>query len=202
MSKKKTAIQQQLSPQKYITTKARRLPIVHCLITPGWKESGECNIVVVRQHKSGAYTIGFYLVDTYCLGVKNTFYKFNVLDDELDCLRNDTENFEAITYNEVHNIIYGAVAYAEEWGIRPHPDFLLTQYLLEEDTEDIPLIEYEFGFKGKPFLLVKDALEFNKYKAILDESAGKDYYYSIRSIRHGLDDDEYDEYDEYDETVD
>lgn len=42
-------------------------------------------------------------------------------------------------------MIFGAIAFAEEAGITPSNSFELTQYLLEEDTEDVPLIEYDYG---------------------------------------------------------
>ncbi len=116
--------------------------------------------MVVREHKSGCYTVGKYLVDTFCLGVKDTDYFFNIPSFEFEDIMESTP-FEVIEvpYNEVHNIIYGAIEYAEDLGIEPHSDFRLTQYILEEDTDEIPLIEYEFGKDGKPFLIVNSRLE-------------------------------------------
>jgi len=70
MSKKKAPKKiQLLSPENYIRQKARNLTIAECFITPGWEESGECNILIARKHVSGNYTVGFYLVDTFCLGI-------------------------------------------------------------------------------------------------------------------------------------
>ena len=63
----------------------------------------------------------------------------------------------------VHNWIYGAIAWANEAGISPHKSFSVTQYMLEEDTEDIPLIEYEFGCNGKHRLCCSSKIEANKY---------------------------------------
>lgn len=185
-NKKKKATgsrQQELSPVKYIQTKARNLPVKECLIDKNWKETGLTYVIVARQHVSGRYTMGYYLVDTFCRGVKDTFFHFNMEESEYKELKRNMENrmesmLEA-SYNEAHNIIYGAIAWAEEYGFHPHPEFKTTQYLLEEDTDDIPLIEYEFGKDGKPCLVVRNTFEASCYLPTLQKNAGDDYTMDI-----------------------
>jgi hypothetical protein len=53
----------QLSPEKYVRTQARSLPIDECLVTEGWEDAGICNVVIARMHKTGNYTIAIYLID-------------------------------------------------------------------------------------------------------------------------------------------
>lgn len=167
---------QQLSPEKYIRLKARSLPVAKCLITKGWEDHGLLHVVVARQHAGGTYTVGIYLVDTYCLGVKDSFYQFNMTPYDFNSLVDDLLFSSCIeaTYEEAHNIVYGAIAYAEDLGVKPDKSFDLMQYMLEEDTDDIPLIEYEFGKDGTPCLAVNSKLEASKYTPILDAS-GIDY---------------------------
>ena len=68
-------------------------------------------------------------------------------DDFIDTVEmlSETTELEECSYEEAHNIIYGAIEYAAEQGRKPHSSFMITKYMLEEDTDDIPLIEYEFG---------------------------------------------------------
>lgn len=188
---KKTKQQQQtsLSPEKYLMTKVRNLPIDNCFISKNFKECGECNIIVIRKHVSGNITIGGYLVDSFCLGIKESFWGFNKPLSFLDEFTTLNSIFEPISYNEAHNIIYGALAYAKDLGIEPHKDFRLAEYILEPDTDDIPLIEYEFGYKGKPFLIVKDQLTANKYVPILQKSVGNDFKLAIGENDDLFDDD-------------
>lgn len=184
--KKKSAPQPQLSPEKYIRLKARTLPIAACYINEDWQECGEANIIVVRSHKSGNYTIGQYLVDTYCLGVKDTFCSFNISQSDFNMRLRKMPNRVDIAYNEAHNIIYGALAYAEdEAGVTAHPSFRLTQYVLEEDTDEIPLIEYEFGKDQRPFLIVDSQFEANKYLPTLREIQGDDVPFLIADRNSG-----------------
>jgi hypothetical protein len=76
----------------------------------------------------------------------------------------------------VHNWIYGAIAWANEAGISPHKSFSVTQYMLEEDTEDIPLIEYEFGCNGKHRLCCSSKIEANKYLKMMQKKLTEDEY--------------------------
>ena len=94
--------------------------------------------------------------------------------------------------------MWGSIAYAEEAGIRPDKSFLLTQYMLEEDTDDIPLIEYEYGREGKHFLTCRSELEASRYLPLMRRNLGEgNYHYIIGIGDPGFDDDE-----EYDDEED
>lgn len=181
--KKNAPVQQALSPEKYIQTKARNLPVEECLIGEGWQEIGLATIVVARRHTNGNYTLGIYLADTFCLGVKSSMYRFNISAEEYEEYKEQLSQCGGllpISYNEAHNVIFGSIDYAEELGIEPCKEFKLTHYLLEEDTDDIPLIDYEFGKDGKPCLIVDDALEGSRYLPLLEDATGGDYRYFIK----------------------
>ncbi len=148
--------QPRFSPKHYILSRARKLPMDACYINENWKESGMASILVIRKHSNQNYTIGIYLVDIFALGTKDTFFNFNVsssaFEEMLERMR--SENMQKAEYPLVHNIIYGANAFAEENGFKVHKDFKVTQYILEADDEAIPLIEIEFGRNGEPFLII------------------------------------------------
>ncbi len=153
-----------LSPEKYILTRARSLPISNCYVNSNWQEIGMANIMVTRKHSNGNFTLGIYLVDTFALGVKVTFYRFNMTPQNFEILLNNFRDIyengeesliEKTDYVIVHNIIYGAIAFAEEHGYHPSKDFNLTKHILEEDDENTELIEYEFGKDGKPVFITR-----------------------------------------------
>lgn len=167
-SKKKSgkAPQAKMTPQKYIKERARKLPIDKCYINSDWQDEGLAQILVTRRRADGNYVFGVYLVDIFCLGVKDSFCNNDATPDKLEeaiwrIYHNRPK--EEISYNEAHNIIYGAIAFAEDAGIPPIKDFALTQYVLEEDTEDVPLIEYEFGKDGKYFLICGETYDRDKF---------------------------------------
>lgn len=176
MSKKKKTQNKQetsMSPEKYIRTKVRSLEIGKCYKTDTINDEGLIYVVVTRNHNGGKRSVGAFLIDKYCLGVKNAFCKLRLDDydyeDFLAHLSSQAE-LEEISYDEAHNLVYGAIAFAEDAGIEPDAHFSLAKYFLEEDTDDIPLIEYEFGKDGKHFLVANDNLELSKYLPILNEN--------------------------------
>ena len=195
MAKKKKNIQpqQMLSPEQFIKQKARNLPVEACYISKDIENVGEGTVIVVRRHPNEKFTLAIFLLDIFCLGVKDTFYRLRLDEFEYEEYLDKFTSMDVteITYNEAHNWIYGAIAFAEEAGIAPHKDFNVTQYMLEEDTEDIPLIEYNYGKEGKHFLVAMSQLELSRYIPILKKNLGDDFDYVLQD-----DEDEYDDYEE------
>lgn len=183
-SKKNRSIQVFISPENYIRKKARNLPISSCLINTDWKERRVSNLIISRQHTNGNQTFCMYLVDKDCLGVKDTFFNFNIPQEEFYGVIRDISNqyeIEEISYELAHNIIFAAIEYAEEYGFKPHKDFTsTTQYFLEEDNDDIPLIEIHCGNKdGNPRYMnagYESPAEANKIINQLEKTAGKGNY--------------------------
>ncbi len=179
-NKNKGKVIQMLSPENYIRKKARSLPIYECWINTGWEDSGMANIVIARIHSNENITFCIYLVDLLCLGVKDTGYKFNVTETEYrDFLEKylDRMEVEMTDYVLVHNIILAAIEFAEEYGFKPHKDFTsVTEFMLEEDNEDIELMEIECGRDGKPLYVqgpYDDPAKANKILKQLELKVGK-----------------------------
>jgi hypothetical protein len=208
MTKKKASAQpQNLSPENYIRQKARNLPVYKCWINDNWKDNKIANIIIARQHTNGNVTFCFYLVDLYCLGVKDTFYAFNVPIEELEHKMSQYSGvkMEESPYTLVHNIIFSAIEFAEEYGFKPHKNFILTtNYFLEEDTDDIPLMYIECGDEdGKPIYWNtgndSPAVE-KRILAQLEKTAGEgNYNYTLRRDSLDEDEEEDDDYDDFDE---
>ena len=165
-----------LTPEAYIRKKSRALPLFECLINPDWKDSGIASIIISRKHTNGNFTLGFYLVDIYCRGIKDTFYGFNISKNEYNTLKDDLlteQDLEICSYPLVHNIVYGAMEFAEEFGFLPQKDFSKTTInILEEDDDHIELIDIEFGINGKPCLIVNPDENCLNDIARLEKSAG------------------------------
>lgn len=143
----------QLSPENYIKTRARTLPLDQCFVNADWKETGLANVIVTRKHTNGNFTFGVYLVDMYALGTKDTFFNFNQPISVINEILSGAD-FVQLDYDLAHNIIYGGNEYAEDHGFKIHKDFAkLTQYILEIDDERVPLIDLEFGKNGKPLVI-------------------------------------------------
>jgi hypothetical protein len=169
-----------ISPKKYIETKARNLTLYKCLVNKNWEIGRMANVLILRKHKNGKLTVGYYLIDLMCLGVKDSFYHFDIYEDVFfEKMNEEINNFEEIDYGLAHNIIFAGYEFAQEYNIPPHKEFALTKFILEEDDDNIPLIEVEVGDEndGKPHLVINELGQGKWAINILEKSAGKGNYY-------------------------
>ena len=116
----------------------------------------------MRRHVNGNVTVGLYLVDLRCLGIKDTFYAFNIPQEEAEeKFVNHLFGVEEADYNLAHNLVYAGHDFALEFDIKPHKDFGITKYILEEDTDKIPVIEIPVGDEnGNPSLIVAPSFNY------------------------------------------
>lgn len=174
--------QQFLSPEQYMRQRVRSLEIGTCYVSNDMTGCGEGHVIVTRRHTGGRVSMAMYLVDTFCLGVKNSLFRLRLEEEELQEKLDRIPDLRECTYDEAHNWVYGAISWAEEGGIEPDKSFAVTKYMLEEDTDDIPLIEYEFGHNGKHFLMANSNLEASRYLPLLRKNLGEgNFTFTIKS---------------------
>jgi hypothetical protein len=153
----------------------RSSDIVECWVSPGWTEGlafephpdwpvgpsasegtgGLATVMVVRPDRRSRSRACVYLVDTFCLGVKNVIGPETVSNTVLDKLR-----YTAFAgYDEVavraplelaQHLVFGAVEFARGLGFEPHPDFATAADHLGEWSGDCPI---QFGYNGSPFYI-------------------------------------------------
>ncbi len=119
-----------------------------------WRASGIAQVVVARIRDDGRAEIGFFLVDHWCLGVKDAYLRDDSSESELRELLRDQlaeEDRERIHPACARKLIEGAVAYAESLGFAPHRDFRKAKRVLSGlSAPDCPET-FTYGRDGKPF---------------------------------------------------
>ena len=174
---KKTTKNKMLTPEQYIRQKAHTLPLGQCYMNKNWFISGIAIGVVTRCHNKGTYTVGIFQMDTFCSGINECKVEFSLEKTNYNNLikyLTDTFKIEPVTYTEVHNLIYGAMEFGQEAGFTLPMAFNLAQHVLEEDTEEIPLIKYQYGKDGKHLLLAEDERELDTFMPHLINHLGKE----------------------------
>lgn len=191
-----------LTAENYIKNQARSLPIHECLITEEWESAGMCSIIIARKHVTGNITAGIYLIDMFCLGVKDADYRFNMSPYEYQDLVDAYPGFEQCDYSLAHNIIFGALVYAEDYGFKPHKDFAVAKFILEDDDdESVPLMELEFGLNGEPCYVAgphDSETTIRSIIATLNRTAGEGNF----RVMHGDDDLDDDAWDDDEDDLD
>lgn len=190
-----------LSPERLIKERMRGLEIGQCYRsdTVDFKDAGEGVVVVSRNHTGGRISYCCYLIDTYCFGLKDSYWSVRVDGEELDNRIKRLGHLHPCTYDEAHNWIYGAIAWADDAGIAPCKEWNLAQYFLEEDTDDIPLMELPFGKNGKHFFFANSQADLNRYIPTLRKNLGDEFDYVLQADEDNKEkyDDDGDDYDPF-----
>jgi hypothetical protein len=133
--------------------RAEKWPVVHALVGENLWEDGIGYLVIARQESEGRLIFASYLVDVYCLGVKDAFWDAGTNGEFRELIRKmgTTQTMLPISPACLVKIVKGAVDYALSFGFRPHPDFRHAAMLLEGIDPSTCLEEFTFGRDGKPF---------------------------------------------------
>jgi hypothetical protein len=185
----KKAVPLVFNPQKYVIEAARKLPILSCLVNEGWDEMGMAVVIITRVRPKGTYVIGTYIVDTFCLGVKDTGWWCDVDAEHLENLQNGMQlDFTEIEKDVALNIIYGGIRYAKQFDFQPHKDFTaVTQYILDpfSSVEDL---ELTFGKDGKPCYVQGPHDKPLSITQKLERKVGKDGFQVISQFHGNMND--------------
>ncbi len=144
------------SPERHVR-QARNYPIEGCWAQKDWMEAGLAVVAIARRQSDKLLTFGTYLVDYFCLGLKNTYCNANVPlarfhNEDLPKIYQG-EPPKKITPALAHEIVYGGIEYAEQFGFRPQRDFRLSQYVLDPPDVHPRTGRVEFGKDGKPLYI-------------------------------------------------
>jgi hypothetical protein len=128
-------------------------PIHECLAPVELFGRGIGTVVVSRKLPNGQLAVGSFLLDVWCLGVKNAFCR--VLDpDEYRELRQRVSEREHMRETEpacARKLVESAEAYAQDLGFSPHPDYAFARQIFGDLDAGACPSRYEFGKDGKPF---------------------------------------------------
>ena len=136
-------------------TFAAGMPLHECLIPGVLYDQGIGNVVISRKMPNGDIATAFFLVDTYCLGVKNCFFTIIPPGVYAQRIANlvQKEGAEFAMPACAVKLIKGAASYAEGLGLHPHRDYFSVKgFFGSIDPTTCPK-EFEFGKDGKPFYI-------------------------------------------------
>ncbi len=135
---------------------AQQYPIYGCWVMEDWQEQGMTPVAVCRIISPVKYLLGSFVVDLYCLGVKdclarilsspqsvNRFVERLMIGQPLPC-----------SVELAHEIIYGSIEFAAKYEFTPHPDFEKFRLLLDPPDAHPRNNGVEFGKDGKPFYIM------------------------------------------------
>jgi hypothetical protein len=165
--------------QTYVKTKTKDLPFYKCYVSSGWELSFELvSIVMSKRMSSGKLCMAMYLIDKGCLGLKSTFCQMNFTDAEyksfvVEMFNQEGRKYEEISVENAHNLIFGAIDYAESCGFKPmDKDWDVTKHFLNEDFITDKIDDIAFGKDGIPCYFSGPYDDVKKVMATLRKNFG------------------------------
>jgi len=159
-------------------------PLHECLLVKEWQEEGAIiQILVARRSPSGQIAIGTFLVDLGCLGVKSAFGRLFDTRQEYEELRNDVmsrQDMIKADLNLVAKIVREGIAYAQDLGFKPDPDYRDAMLVLGDADPDACDVPIPLGGKdGKPFFIAGPYDNVDRIMAKLTRKLGPDGFHFI-----------------------
>jgi hypothetical protein len=137
-------------------TDAAQYPIVHSLATTDLWTEGMGWVCLSRQLPHGLVGFGVFLVDRYCLGVKNAMADVtsrakydNLIVHKMRSQFTSKELEPACT----RKLVESAVEYARALGFPPHADYHKAKLIFGDIDASQCTEEFEFGKDGKPLFI-------------------------------------------------
>lgn len=168
-------------------TLAARFPIGDCLTPTNLFEEGIGTVVLTRSLPSGEIAVAGFLVDSYCLGVKNALYRV-LSPTEYDYYRQQIEAqtpLERVHPSCLRKLVEGAVQYARDLGFPPHSDYARAAQLFGDIDAAACPVRYTYGKDGRPFYVngpYESAAQSRKILDTLARRLGPDGFHYMTAL--------------------
>lgn len=136
---------------------AAHAPIAEVYAPENLFEIGIGSVWFSRKLDDGRYALSVFLVDTFCLGVKNAMYA--ILEPERYSVH--LENFLHVSEEEfvpqepayVRKLVESAIVYARGLGLEPHADYKIAKEIFGDVLASDSDAVFHFGRDGHPFYI-------------------------------------------------
>lgn len=130
-------------------------PLHACLVQSGLFETGCGMVILIRKTASGGLALAAFLVDVYCLGVKDVVFRQEAASEIEDFIATveGAAPFEDADPSYARKLLRDAVAYARSLGFEPPRDYAALELLFGDVSIDACDVSFCFGRDGKPFYI-------------------------------------------------
>lgn len=132
-----------------------KYPIHEAVYSAGLFESGIGHVLLSRVVNTRKVAFGAFLLDVYCLGAKNAFFReepFTRYDEIRQHLFENDPMIET-TPPFVRKLVEDGVKYAKSIGFQPHKDYQIAKQIFGDIDSGSCTVDFTFGQDGKPFFV-------------------------------------------------
>ena len=200
VAKRKAVVAEKKRLQRWATSFEGRVaaasstPITRCLQSRELFSIGIGYVIVARRLSTGLMACAYFLVDTYCLGVKDVTYREDTQAEFTEALEllSSAETLIDIEPCCARKILVDAVAYAAACGISPATDFAKVEPILASADIHPCSQTLTFGRDGKPLYVQGPTDSPHRIQQIvttLNQHLGPDGWGFMVEAGHDYDDD-------------
>lgn len=129
-------------------------PLLHCRVAKNLFRDGIGMAVFARKLADGSVAFATFLLDVYCLGVKDANY--DIVPRAIYEERFEDGIFvdhPVVDYSpeSFRKLVEDAVAYAQDLGLPPHRDYAKARLIFGDVDASASRDTFTFGCEGKPF---------------------------------------------------
>lgn len=138
------------------------LPLYDCKIISEWNTIGLSPVHIIRKLTETTYVLVSYLVDFWCLGLKDAFINYGLSQSDLESIFQKDPSLTSLPYEDARALILGSINFARSIQIEPHPNWtgVITSFIEANQPHKKSLT---FGREGSPFYVAgpKDYKNYN-----------------------------------------
>jgi hypothetical protein len=130
-------------------------PIHAAYVTGEIFSHGIGHSIIARKMPDGRIAAGFFLLDVYCLGVKDAFLTVRPPEDFEALLadRFPEPRLDSVSPAHARKLVDDAIAFARDLGFEPHRDYRDASVVLGDIDPSECTETFTFGKDGKPFYI-------------------------------------------------
>jgi hypothetical protein len=171
---------------------ACKAPIVDVLVPKAIFEIAMGCVWLIRRLPDSRYAMAGYLVDLNLLGVKDAFHRLLEPDEYQQMLAHIAQTsdapFEVHPPSYARKLVEGAVAYAQQFGFDPHPDYAVAKLLFGDIDASACSFKFTYGQDGKPMYIAGpyDSLATQEriIKRLEQHCGAKQYNFTVPAEGH------------------
>jgi hypothetical protein len=131
-------------------------PILHCCTTQALWDDGISNVLISREVTPTMVGFAMFLVDMYCLGMKDAFGNVVSRGEYRQMHRQLAEKYHIVSLEpaDLRKLVEGAVDYARNIGLNAHRDYQKVKTIFGDIDPDESTQVFEYGHRnGKPHFI-------------------------------------------------
>jgi hypothetical protein len=136
-------------------SRAATMPIQHCLLTKSIFDYGMGTLILARGLTPSHVTVSMFLLDTYCLGIKDVLllamngeeYAFYAQKAE------EAGPLGPVDPRYARKLLRDLVAWSQSLGFSPHRDFAAVEQIFGDVNADASDATFVFGRDAKPMYI-------------------------------------------------